>query len=80
MRVHLVSLILLALAVAALAGCGGQKPATPAAADTTAACCDSAALANCCPGDSTADCGGCVTPAAPADTASDTTAPCPPGG
>jgi hypothetical protein len=80
MRVRLVSVILLALAVAAIVGCGKQKPATPVAADTTAACCDSAALSNCCPGDSAADCGGCVTPSAPADTASDAPAPCPSGG
>lgn len=80
MRAHLVSFVLLALAVASLAGCGGQKPATPAAADTSAARCDSAALANCCPGDSAADCGGCVTPATPADSANGATEPCPPGG
>lgn len=71
MRIHPVSLILLALAVAPLSGCRSPKSATRAAADTTAVCCDSAARANCCPGDSTADCGGCVAPAAPADTTDD---------
>ena len=61
--------ILLALAVVPLAGCGGQKPAAAARADTTAACCDSASLARCCPDSTGAGCGGCPTPAAPADTA-----------
>jgi hypothetical protein len=72
MRQSLLTLLALTLVLFA---CGGQKPAVAAKADTTAACCDSAALANCCPDSTSADCGGCVAPAVPTDTAAGKTAP-----
>ena len=64
------------LAVIFLAACGGQKPAAAVRADTTAACCDSATLARCRSDSTGAGCGGCVTPAAPGDTAAGKANPC----
>jgi hypothetical protein len=78
-RNNLTRSVLLVLAVTAIVGCGGNKPAPAPAADTTAACCDSAAMSNCCP-DSTAPGGGCASPAAPTDTGSGATETCPTGG